>query len=259
MKYMYIKRLLYKLLGKTPDTMPMVRYWRTGDSVQAKVMTIDGVSYMQMEGEDHLFPGFPRGHILFGKLSKLKHEIKNQIFNWTWEQLENCRQEWAVVEELKQIVFPRVFEMLKDHKYDMVPPEAMVPAVREIHRAWTKAVPGRLSSQLRDAFCYIIQEDDGYRFRIQFAVQYFSKWRNPLKCFEKAMDMLEIAEVIGDMKERERLWKRTFMLMLKNKGIRNAFLRFYKECDWNKVVLSEADKYFFRGKYFKVDLDKFEY
>ena len=243
----------------TPATMPMVKYWKTGEAVQAKVMNIDGVSYMKMEGEDYLFPGFPRGYILFGKLSKLKHEIKNQVFNWAWGQLEEGRPNWAVVEDLKRIVFPNVFSILKDHKYDMVPPEAMVPAVREVHRAWTKAVPGKLSYQLRDAFCYIIQEDDGYRFRVQWAVQFFSKWRNPVRCFEKAMDMLEVAEVIGDMKERERLWKRTFMLMLSDARIRSAFLKFYKECDWNKVVLSEGDKYFFRGKYFKVDLDKFDY
>lgn len=256
---MKFKRFIYKLLGYTPSDMDMVRYWKTGESVQAKVMNIDGVNYMQMEGEKYLFPGFPRGYLLFGKLSKLKHEIKNQIFNWTWYSLEDGRQRWAVLEDLKRIVMPKVFEMLSGHKYDMVPPEAMVPAVREIYRAWTKVAPGKLSSQMRDAFCYIIQEDDSYRFRVSWAVQFFSKWKNPIKCFEKAMDMLEVAEVIDDMKERERLWKRTFMLMLEDNSIKNAFLRFYKECDWNKVALTESDKYFFRGKYFKVDLDKFEY
>lgn len=247
------------MLGKTPADMDIVRYWKTGESVQAKVMNIDGVSYMQMEGEKYLFPGFPRGHILFGKLSKLKHEIKNRVFNWVWSQLEGNRQEWAVINDLEKDIFPYIFEMLKDHKYDIVPEKAMIPSVREIHRAWIKAVPGIKSILLCKTLCYILQEDDAYRFRVQFMPQFFSIFRSPVKNFEKAMEMLEVAEVIDDMKERERLWKRTFMMLLRNKKWKDAFCKFYKECDWNKVALTEADKYFFRGKYFKVDLDKFEY
>lgn len=257
--FIKLKRLWYRLLGHTPATMEMVRYWKTGESVQAKVMNIDGVNYMQMEGEKYLFPGFPRGYLLFGKLSKLKHEIKNQVFNWIWAELEDGRQEWAIVDELEEKVFPRLFELLAGHKYDILPPESMVPPVREMHRAWTKAVPGRKSYLLRDMLFYILQEDDAYRWRVQWMTQFFSKWKNPVKCFEKGMEMLEVAEVIDDMKGFERLWKRTFMLLLRNEKWKDAFTRFYKECDWKKVALTDADKYFLRGKYFKCDLDKFEY
>lgn len=247
------------MLGKTPATMEMVRYWKTGEAVQAKVMTIDGVICMQMEGEKYKFPGFPRGYLLFGKLSKLKHEVKNQIFNWAWAELESGRQEWAVAQELKDKVFHRIFIMLDDHKYDMVPPRAMVPAVREIYRAWTVAVPGENSYKLRDLLTYILQEDDSYRFRVQWIVQFFYKWFNPIKCFGYGMNILEHAEIIGDMKGRVRLWRRILLMVLRHNQFKDAFLKFYKECDWKKVRLSEADKYFFRGKYFKVDFDKFDY
>jgi len=257
--FIKLKRFWYKILGHTPATLEMVKYWKYGESVQAKVMKVDGVTVMKMDGEKYLFPGFPRGYLLFGKLSKLKHEIKNRLFNWTWWELEAGRQEWAVVDEIKTKIFPELFDMLKEHKLDIVPPEAMCKPVRELHRAWTKAVPGVKSYLLRDMLVHILQEDDSYRFRVQWMAQFFSKWRDPIKCFEKGMDMLEIGEVIDDMKERERLWKRTFMLLLRNDKWRNAFLKFYKECDWKKVLLTPADKYFFRGKYFKVDLDKFEY
>jgi len=49
--------------------MEMVKYWKTQSSVQAKVTEKDGVTIMIMEGEKYDFPGFPRGHLLFGKLS----------------------------------------------------------------------------------------------------------------------------------------------------------------------------------------------
>ena len=32
-----------------------------------------------------------------------------------------------------------------------------------------------------------------------------------------------------------------------------------REMDWNKLRLTPADKYHFRGKWFKVDFDRFAY
>ena len=32
-----------------------------------------------------------------------------------------------------------------------------------------------------------------------------------------------------------------------------------KELNWKKLYLSKSDRYYFRGKYFKVDLEKFDY
>jgi len=246
--------------------MEMVQYWKSKDKVEAKVTKDkDGVIVMHMDGEKYPFPGFPRGHLLYGKLSKLKHEVKNQIFNDSWASLEAGVRTPVIIEHIKEKALPRIFELLEQSRYDMVPLERMVPAVKEIHRAWTKVAPGNNSLKLRDLICFILQEDDSYRFRVQWLVTYFNPngWMrlfgNPITQFEYALTMLEHAEVIGDMKERIRLLRRVLMVVLSDPAFRDNFLKLCREVDWNKVKLSKADKYFFRGKYFKVDLDKFDY
>lgn len=246
--------------------MPMVQYWKHKDKVQAKLMRApDGSTIMQMDGEAFAFPGFPRGHLLFGSLSKLKHEIKNQIFNTLWAKLEVGLPEEQVGQKVR-LILPNIFAILEQQKYELVPPQRMCVPVREIHRAWTKVAPSKQSLLLRDTICHIIQEDDSYRFRIQWLVTYFnpSSWHmrllgNPVEQFEKALQMLEHGEVISDMKERIRLLRRILVAVLKDPVWRENFLNLCKEIDWKKVKLSDADKFFFRGKYFKVDLDKFDY
>lgn len=255
-----LKRLIFHILKKTPADMPMVEYWKTKDSVQAKLMTgKDGSTVMQMDGEKHVFPGFPRGHILYGRLSKLKHEIKNQIFNDSWANLENGATAELIVRNIETIALPNIFKLFEESKYDLMPTSRMAAPVREIHRAWTAIATTEMSRTLRDIFCHIIQEDDAYRFRVQWAAQFFKPrpWADNLQRFEQAMKFTEDAEVIGDMKERQRLWRRIFLVWLGHN--RAQFEAFVKEVDWKKVRMSEADKYFFRGKWFKVDLDKFEY
>ena len=71
--------------------------------------------------------------------------------------------------------------------------------------------------------------------------------------------MLEHGEVIGDMKERQRLLKRILELMLEDEETQKKFIALFREINWNKVKLTKADKYHFRGKYFKVDLDLLDY
>ena len=225
---------------------------------------------MQMYGEKEVFPGFPRGHILFGKLSKLKHEIKNQIFNESWKFLEEGVSHERIADHVKRKI-PQLYAILDAYKYDIVPPERLSPAVREIYRAWTKVARGERSYQLRDMLCHILQEDDSYRWRVQWLVKYFNPrhlffslgsacgFGNPIPLFDKALGMLEHGEIIGDMKERQRLLRRILMSVLKDESIRQKFLALCKEVDWKKVQLSKADLYFFRGKYFKVDYDLFDY
>jgi len=249
-----LKRLFFKILRKTPASMPMVQYWKHSNAVQAKVMEIDGVTVMKMEGEPHIFPGFPRGWLLFGKLSKLKHEVKNQIFN----------DNWALLEEGRDIDFRKplknIYELMEDTKYDRLPAHKMVKPVREIHRAFTKVSD---NTMLRDLICFVLQEDDSYRFRLQWLVTYMPtylfKFIEPARLFIKAMPWLEHGEVIDDMKERQRLFRRIIGEILKDKHYRKQFNRLFREINWKKITLSKADKFFFRGKYFKVDLDKFEY
>ena len=237
----------------------MVSYWKTKESVAAKVTTnSDGATVMKMDGEKHPFPGFPRGYLLFGPLSKLKHEIKNQIFNEGWRLLE----EGQFIDVVK--VLDGIYELSRQSKYDMVPPESMVDSVKELWRAFTvieKSLTGvsrlRVKS-LKETICYILQEDDAYRFRVQWIAPML-EWGDPVKNFDRALGELEHGEIIGDMKERVRLLRRVLMEVLKHKTIGDLFRRFYKEVKWKKVKLKEGDKYHFRGKYFKVDFDKFAY
>lgn len=255
----YLKRLFFKLLGRTPASEEMVQYWKRSEAVEAKVTTIDGYQVMWMAGEKYPFPGFPRGHILFGKLSKLKHEIKNQIFNDSWKKLDDGDKD--VAERVKHEVLPRLYELLDGFKYDLIPPEKMCPPVRELHRAWSVALPD--SNRMRDMVCLILQEDDAYRFRFQWMVPFMKPWMfrffSPIPFFLKALTWLEHGEVIGDMKERVRLVRRVMGALLEDTEIRASFTKLFREINWSKVKMGKAEKYFFRGKYFKVDLDKYDY
>lgn len=252
-----IKRLFFKILKKSPAKMEMVKYWKHGHAVQAKITKKDGVIIMRMDGEKYNFPGYPRGHLLYGPLSKLKHEVKNQIFNESWAKLEQGEDVSMHIREK----LGNVFEILDDMRLHLVPPQRMVPAVREIHRAWTKACPD--SHELRDLICFILQEDDGYRFRFQWIVSWMRPWMfkfvNPIPLFAKSLQWLEEAEIIGDMKERIRLLRRVLLAFIEDEHAQRQFLKLFREIKWGKVKMTKADKYFFRGKYFKVDLDKFDY
>ena len=242
--------------------MPCVQYWKTKNSIAAKVTRAkDGSIVMKMEGEQYPFPSFPRGHILFGKLSKLKHEIKNQIFNESWWALEGGDTMDEVIKNIKYKLHNEIPQYFEPLKYDIIPPKCMCPAIKEIYRAWTKVVG---ASGLRDYLCFILQEDDAYRFRVQWLAEWFGwfGWLvkiNPVKFFDKSLRMIEHAEAIGDMKERIRLLRRILMLVLEDKDIRDKFIKLFREINWNKVKLTEGDKYHFRGKYFKVDYRLFDY
>jgi len=255
--------------------MPMVQYWKHQEKVEAK-LTKDknGVMVMQMKGEKEVFPGYPRGHILFGKLSKLKHEIKNQIFNDSWWMLEEGESDEVVTARIKRRI-PEIYTILESYKYDIVPPEYLYPPVREIYRAWTKVAKGKLSYILRDMLCHVIQEDDSYRMRVQDMAEYFDPntwWRKVsrlvtrkpygesiAKDFERALTFIEHCEVIGDMKERQRLLRRILLCLIKDKRIGELFEKLCNEINWKKVYLTKADRYFFRGKYYKVDYRLFDY
>lgn len=231
--------------------MPMVQYWKFKESVDAIVtLNKEGSVVMRMNGETEDFPGFPRGSLLFGQFSKLKHEIKNRIFNDSWKLLEEGKDPILhIKKELESIL-----DFAETMKYDMVPPGKMCKSVKEIYRAWTKVSPE--TSKLRDLVTFVLQEDDGYRFRLQWAAGYFRWWAKPLVSFARGLAMLERGEVINDMKERQRLFKRVLMAYAEHS---KTFESFFREVDWKKVRLGKADLYHFRGKYFKVDLELFDY
>ena len=209
----------------------------TKEAVQAKATTAkDGSYIMYMEGEKYPFPGFPRGHLLYGTLSKLKHEIKVQLFNANWWRLEKGE---SIVMDTREIL-----KLAKNLKYDMIPISKSPPAVREIHRC--------LPQPWADIIGYIITEDDAYRFRFQFLAQYLDK-RDPIGSFDRGMELLEHAELVEDMKERVRLFRRVLLELWKDPEYAKYWIRFVQNLDKKKVTLKESDKYFLRAKYFKAD------
>ena len=266
-----VLRLYYKLIRMTPDKMPMVRWWKTADAVEA-IVTRDksGAEMMVMQGEKYPIMSFPRSHILVpehhfkgeavtledrvrkhGAFSVLKHEIKNRVFN---DNFDNPTPE-KIKESLREIV--KHLEVLK---YDLMPPESMCLAVREIHRAWTKAVPGELSYKLRDILTFTLQEDDSYKYRVQWLAWWMPFIKiNPVHILDKCFALMEHAEALGDMKERIRLLRKVVMKLLEDKVIRDKFEKFFREVNWGKVKLSKGDRYHFSGKYFKVYYGLIEY
>jgi len=264
----FFLRKLYKLIRSNPAKMPMVKYWKNKESVKAKVTTArDGSTVMYMEGEDHPFPGFPRSYLLFGSLSKLKHEIKNRLFNESWWKLEAGKPREEVIREFKEAL-DSLTPLVEEARIDMLPPSKMTPGVREIWRALetVKHLSPRVKL-IQESLTYILSEDDSYRFRLEWLVGIFnprSWWfriffRDPVRDFGRALQEMEHAEVVDDMKERIRLLRRILLLILEDKKILKIFKLLCQEMNWNKLKLSQADKYFFRAKYFRVDADKFEY
>lgn len=256
LKFWFLK-FFYKLKygRKSP---PMVRYWMTKESVEAKLLKMpEGHMVMQMEGEDYPFPGHPRGALLYGNLSKLKHLVKNRVFNDSWKILDDGKP----ASDNFRKGFDEAYELLQKYKYDLVHPDSMVPPVKELWRAMTvvEKTTGERWRKAKEIICFVFQEDDSYRMRFQWLQKFFWPFRPSIKDFDYALKMLENAEVVGDMKERQRLLRRVLMCVLNDERIRKGFSLLLKELNWRKLKLTKADKYFFRAKYFKVDFPEFNY
>ncbi len=190
MKYI-IKKLVklffnsyYKI--KPPES---VQYYKTGEFAKARLLNAkDGSLQMEIKGEKYPFAGFPRAHVLTGPLAALKHKIKNMVFNQVFEEID---------------------KMAKEYNSEMLPPEKMCPAVREMHRV---------------------------------------------------MDDLENMEVVDDMKGRIKLIKKVLTFFLQeDDAYRFRAQYFLSHIDQSKVKLSKSDKYYARGKYWKVDADHYDY
>ena len=257
--------------------MPMVSYWKRKDFVEAKKVKKDGAFQLVLEGEKYPIWGNIRGHLLvpntlktfegeavtiedrikkWGIFSVLKHEAK-QIFNEVHRKAEQGVSHETIIKEAREQIDNLPIEHLK---YDMMPPERMCPAVREIHRAWTKVARNERSFKLRDVITFMLQEDDSYRYRVQWMIIWWPLWkRNPIKLLEKGLKMVEIGEVIGDMKRKIKLLRTGLTLGLQDPSIKSQFLEFFKEVNWKKVKITEAERFHLRAKYFKCDLDVMDY
>lgn len=132
-----------------------VSYWKRSGVAKAKVFeNKDGSQAMEIEGEKYPFPGVPRGHVLTGSLAKLKQTVKNRIFNE---------------------VFAELGQMAEDMKNDMLPPEKMVPPIRELWRVMQELEDAEVVPDMKARIrlikiimTFFFQEDDAYRFRFQW-------------------------------------------------------------------------------------------
>jgi len=80
--------------------------------------------------------------------------------------------------------------------------------------------------------------------------------REMARVFDKMIEM----EIVDDMKGRLRMIKRVLIFFLnEDDAYRFRAQYFFSEINRKKVKLSKADKYYARGKYWKVDYDKYSY
>ena len=256
-----------------------VQYWKTGDMARAKLVTIDGAYAMIIEGEKYPLWGFPRGPVLFGPLATLKHWTKVLLFNEVWKMLEEGKTHEDIDNHIAKIALPFLVGEIKKMKYDMFPPQRLCPAVRELWRAMTvieTQVDPRIKDTiktLKEGFTFFLQEDDAYRFRVQWMAKYINPrnpWRRLYYFFtrkrysfveelETVFEFLGHAEITPDMKGRMKLIRRIVFYMLKDDRFGTLIEKLVKEINWKKLCLSKADTYFFRGKYFRVDMDHYDY
>lgn len=236
----------------------MVKYWQSKDSVRAKVLQHkEGHYYMVLEGEDYPFPGFPRGVVLmksdkgYSNFSIMKHIIKNFVFNDTWKLLQEGRDQKAI-RRIKTEMFDKLKELYDVSRLEMLPYKNLQPPVKKIYDAFTKTSSDPRVCLLRDIMCFILEEDDAYRFRVQWLAKYMPD-------IEKGLSLMEHAEVSEDMRGRIRLLKTVLLLILKDPKIKDLYDKFNKNINWRKVRLTKADKYYLRAKYFKCDYPAYEY
>lgn len=100
----------------------------------------------------------------------------------------------------------------------------------------------------------------------KMATQYGPDMLPPERCapaireIHRVLDKMEHMEVTEDMKGRMRLIKKVLTFFLQeDDAYRFRAQYFLSEIDQKKIELSKADKYYARGKYWKVDYDKFDY
>ena len=252
----------------------MVQYWRTGDVARAKLITLKDGSYaMLIEGEKYPLYGFPRGPVLFGALARLKYLAKNLVFNQTWKLLEEGKTNEEVMSYIKNVALPEILKEIAKNKYDFFPVEKMCPAVRELWRTLTVVEESEQFNILKLGITFFFQEDDAYKFRLQFLAPFVNPrniWRKLYRfftrrsySFKKEVDVLlnflGEAEVVPDMKGRAELVKRVLLAFLEDKEFGALIEKIVWELNWKKLYLSKSDKYYLRGKYFKCDYDKFDY
>ena len=129
---------------------------------------------LHIKGEEYALRGMPRHHFLHGPLAPLKGYMKNFVITAMVKCLPYKIPDDKLVEPVRE--FARVFDLLIEAEDE--------PEMK------------KLMGQFKDAMTMMLQEDDAWRFRFQWAME---------------------------------------------------------KLDMKKIKLNKSDKYYFRGKSFKVD------
>ena|SRR3990167_823788 len=174
----------YKL--RPPET---VKYYKNSDKARAIVTYGEsGEVQMKVEGEKYNMQGFPRGHVLYGTLAKMKQKVKDLVFNQAFAEIE---------------------KIVEEGRHDVLPESKMPVAVKEIFRVLenmeemevTPDMRGRIRL-IRKVITFFLSEDDAYRHRAQY---------------------------------------------------------FLSHLDQKKIKLTDADLYYARAKYWKPDIEHYDY
>ena len=147
---------------------------KKGKELARTVIAKDGSRELQIRGEKYNLRSSPRHHVLHGPLGPLKRYMKNFII----EALVKC------------LPFK-------------IPDNRLSEPIRELARVFDLVIEAedepsqkKLIGQIKDSVCMVLQEDDAWRFRVQWAIE---------------------------------------------------------KMNIRKIKLNKSDKYYFRGKSFKVD------
>lgn len=109
-------------------------------------------------------------------------------------------------------------------------------------------------------FNQVFAEIDSMAKEMQYDMLPPEKMSPSVRELHRVLSELENAEVVPDMKGRIRLIRKVLCFFLQeDDAYRFRYQWVMEHLDLSKVKLTKADKYYFRGKYFKVDHDKFSY
>lgn len=139
---------IFNIFKKKPNS---VQYGEKSGKEMAEPIFNEKTQSMELHisGERYPLRGFPRHHVLHGPMAPLKRYVKNFII----EALVKCLP----------------------YK---IPDEKLVPSVRELARVFDLLIEAEdepdmkhLTKQFKDAICMVLNEDDAWRFRAQWAME----------------------------------------------------------------------------------------
>lgn len=120
---------------------------------QPRINKKTGEMELYIKDEKYPLRGHPRHSVMHGPMAELKRWMKNMVIEQLAQHIDKIlphktrEQEWA--EPIKEIA--RVFDLVIEAEDE--------PEMK------------KLMGQFRDPICMVLQEDDAWRFRVQWALE----------------------------------------------------------------------------------------